>query len=179
MEIGRTIIGNRIPRNFFITKGYGESGVTQHAGSYHFALHDAGIEMCNIMTYSSILPKEANLVIQPEVITHGCVMESIMAVCHGGMDEICTAGIAYAWLYDKQEKIGGIVCEYAANDDEAHVIEKLTSAINELYRFNYSKYNMVEPFILTKSSVCKNKYGTALVAMCFVDYIIPVLGKSL
>ena len=51
------LIGNRIPKDFFITKGKGESDITVHAGSYHLALKDANIEMCNIMTYSSILPK--------------------------------------------------------------------------------------------------------------------------
>ena len=56
------LIGCRIPKDFFITKGVGESDITVHAGSYHLALRQAGIEMCNIMTYSSILPGVANII---------------------------------------------------------------------------------------------------------------------
>ena len=56
------LVGNRIPKDFFVTTGTGESDLTIHAGSYHLALKNAGIEMCNIMTYSSILPNIATLV---------------------------------------------------------------------------------------------------------------------
>ena len=44
-------IGNRVPETYFETTGSGESDVTIHAGSYHLALREAGIEMANIMTY--------------------------------------------------------------------------------------------------------------------------------
>ena len=54
------VIGTRIPKDYFVTSGAGESDITIHAGSYHLALKDAGIERCNIMTYSSILPSIAN-----------------------------------------------------------------------------------------------------------------------
>ena len=53
-RLGELIIGNRIPKDYFITKGTGQSDLTVHAGSYHLALKEAGVEMCNIMTYSSI-----------------------------------------------------------------------------------------------------------------------------
>ena len=42
------VIGNRIPKDYFITKGTGESNIAVHAGSYHLALKAAGIEMANI-----------------------------------------------------------------------------------------------------------------------------------
>ena len=74
------LIGCRVPKDFFITKGAGESDITIHAGSYHLALKDANIEMCNIMTYSSILPRIATEIDQPGKLLHGSVMETIMAV---------------------------------------------------------------------------------------------------
>ena len=74
------LIGNRIPKDYFITKGCGESNITIHAGSYHLALKTAGIEMCNIMTYSSILPAIATEIERPQHLYHGSVMETIMAV---------------------------------------------------------------------------------------------------
>ena len=43
--------GNRIPRDYFVTSGVGESDITVHAGSYHLALRAAGIEMANQLVY--------------------------------------------------------------------------------------------------------------------------------
>ena len=67
--------GNRIPAHYFETSGTGESDIAIHAGSYHLALKAAQIEMCNIMTYSSILPEIATRIDRPERITHGAVLE--------------------------------------------------------------------------------------------------------
>src|SRR5699024_11511390 len=52
-------IGNRVPETYFETTGSGESDVTIHAGSYHLALREAGIEMANIMADPSIRPAAA------------------------------------------------------------------------------------------------------------------------
>lgn len=70
-------IGMRIPKDYFVTRGKGESDITIHAGSYHLALKDAKIEMCNIMTYSSIMPSIANKIERPKTLTHDAVMETI------------------------------------------------------------------------------------------------------
>ena len=43
-------IGTRIPKDYFVTSGVGECDITVHAGSFHLALRDAGIERYNIMT---------------------------------------------------------------------------------------------------------------------------------
>ena len=79
------IVGNRIPRSFFWTSGIGESDITVHAGSYHLALKEAGIERYNIMVYSSIMPAIAIETEKPsyDEVTHGSVLESITAVASG------------------------------------------------------------------------------------------------
>ena len=68
MELQGILVGNRIPKDYFITKGTGESNIAIHAGSYHLALQQAGIEMVNIITYSSILPRIANRINKPDYI---------------------------------------------------------------------------------------------------------------
>jgi arginine decarboxylase len=95
------VVGNRIPRDYFIAKGSGQSDIAIHAGSFHLALLDAGISICNIMTYSSILPSIAREVERPK-LRHGSVMETIMAVAHATSEQFAVAGIIYGWLYDKQ-----------------------------------------------------------------------------
>ena len=172
------IIGNRIPKDYFVTKGHGESDITIHAGSYHLALKSAGIERCNIMTYSSILPAIATEIERPEM-THGEVMESIMAVSHAKKGERATAGIIFGWLFEKKtgKKYGGLVCEHNGNYDEKEVEKRLMASINELYVNGFNDdYELRDIKMITDSFKAKKKYGTALVALCFKNYLVPVVG---
>ncbi|MBU1849683.1 MAG: pyruvoyl-dependent arginine decarboxylase, partial [Nanoarchaeota archaeon] len=129
------LIGCRIPKDYFVTKGKGESDITIHAGSYHLALKNAGIEMCNIMTYSSILPKIARKIKKPAQLIHGSVMETIMAVATADCGKNATVGIIYGWLYNKRtdDKYGGLVCEYNGSLSEAKARTQLRLSLEELY----------------------------------------------
>ena len=173
------VIGNRIPKDYFITKGTGESDITIHAGSYHLALKNAGIEKANIMTYSSILPAIATQIEKPENYTHGAVMETIMAVANGSRGELVTAGITYGWLNDRNtgERYGGLVCEHNGNYSEQELTYRLNASLNELYVNGFQeKYTLNEKVVIFTSFVPKKEFGTALVAICFTNYIYPILG---
>ncbi len=175
------LIGTRIPKDYFVASGTGESDITIHAGSYHMALKAAGIEVCNIMTYSSILPAIAREIEKPSVLTHGSVMETIMAVAHSEKGIRCTAGIIHGWLYDKQtgEKHGGLVCEHNGNYTEDEIKSLLEASINELYHNGFSeKYELKEMKVVVDTMVPEKKFGTALVALCFINYVCPVLEKN-
>ena len=172
------IIGNRIPKDYFVSKGSGESDITVHAGSYHLALKSAGIEMANIMTYSSILPGIANEISRPLHITHGAVVESIMAVANGQEGDLLNAGIIYGWLYDRisHEKYGGLVCEHNGNYTDQEIKQKLDESLQELYTNGFNdRFELRDINVITQSCVPKKKYGTALVALCFTSYVYPVL----
>lgn len=176
------IIGNRIPRDYFVAKGSGESDITVHAGSYHLALKSAGIEMANIMTYSSILPQIANEVPKPDVITHGAVIESIMAVANGEKGELLNAGITYGWLYDRltNEKFGGLVCEHNGCYTKQEIRQLLGSSLKELYTNGFEeKYELRDIRMITQSCRPEKKYGTALVALCFTSYVYPVIESPI
>jgi len=172
------IIGNRIPKDYFVATGHGESDITIHAGSYHLALKAAGIEMCNIMTYSSIMPAIATEIEKPQ-ITHGEVMESIMAVSHSTRGKPATAGIIYGWLYDKKtgEKFGGLVCEHNGSYKKSEIEKLLRSSLNELYTNGFDdKYELKDTRLMIESFTSKKKYGTALVAICFKNYVVPLIN---
>lgn len=175
------LIGTRIPKDYFVASGTGESDITIHAGSYHMALKAAGIEVCNIMTYSSILPAIAREVEKPPVLAHGSVMETIMAVATSEKGTRCTAGIIYGWLYDKQtgKKHGGLVCEHNGNYTEGEIKSLLDASIKELYHNGFSeKYELKDMNLIIDTLVPKKKFGTALVALCFINYVCPVLEKN-
>jgi arginine decarboxylase len=181
-RLGELIIGNRIPKDYFVTKGTGQSDLTVHAGSYHLALKAAGVEMCNIMTYSSILPGIANEIPKPARLVHGSVMESIFSVCTVEKGERATAGIIYGWLYNKKthQKYGGLVCELYGDNSIQEIERRLHASVEELYYNGYSdEFDLKDRRLITESFVPDKKYGTALAALCFVNYQYPILRVNL
>jgi arginine decarboxylase len=143
------------------------------------ALKAAGIEVANIMTYSSILPGIANEITRPSHITHGAVVESIMAVANGIKGELLSAGIIYGWLYDKntRERYGGLVCEHNGNYTDAEIRSKLNDSLKELYCNGFDhQYELKDIRLITQSCQPEKEYGTALVALCFTSYVYPILA---
>ncbi|MFH0711711.1 MAG: pyruvoyl-dependent arginine decarboxylase [archaeon] len=173
------VIGKRVPRDFFVVKGVGESDIAVHAGSYHLALKDAGIEMCNIMTYSSILPRIAKEVPRPNSIVHGSVMETISAVANCEKGGRASAGIIFGWLYDREtgEKFGGLVCEYSGDKSFEGAEDDLRASLDELYVNGFEeRFELRDVVVNLKSVEPKKKFGTALVAICFVNYEVPLIS---
>ncbi len=173
------LIGNRIPRDYFITKGIGESDITIHAGSYHLALKQAGIESANIITYSSILPGIAQEIPQPARYEHGEVMESIMAVASGNRGERVSAGIIFGWMKNRLtgERYGGLVCEHNGTYDLNELHRLLYASLNELYYNGFDgDYELHDTQIISESFVPEKQFGTALVAICFTNYLYPVIN---
>jgi arginine decarboxylase len=174
------LVGNRIPKHFFITSGTGQSDITIHAGSFHLALKEAGIERCNIMLYSSIMPAIATKIDRPPLV-HGSVMESIMAIANSEKNKRATAGIVTGWLFDKKtgSKYGGLVCEYNGTKTEEDAKTQLTMSLSELYKNGFSEdYELKDVEVITRSIIPKKRFGTAIVAICFTDYVYPVVGLS-
>ena len=172
-------MGQRVPRSFFITTGSGESDLTAHAGSFHLALLQAGIEMFNIVTYSSILPARAILIEEPKQKVHGAVLECIMARVDVKKNQPGVAGISFGFLIDKDGlNRGGLVVERTAEGLTAEVEYQCRKSLDELYENGYAQYDMINRKTITSAIVPNKEYGTALVALCFTDYMVPIIGKT-
>lgn len=85
--------GNKIPYEFFITSGIGESDITIHAGSFDETLRDAGIHNANISFLFFYFARDAKRIKKPKELPSGCVLEMIMAVAYGKKGERVTAGL--------------------------------------------------------------------------------------
>ena len=65
------ILGNRVPCEYFATTWKGESeagseGLKYETGSYDAALANAGIEDCNVIEYTSVIPTGAKQISKEE-----------------------------------------------------------------------------------------------------------------
>lgn len=165
----------RIPNEFFITKGSGCSEYAIHPGSYHMALHDAGISQYNILNFTSVIPSTAKLVTLDDIDMPplGSELCTIMACAHGYYGEHISAGIIYAWMYTNEsceEKTGGLVCELAGYFDIEALEERLYAILKDLHERTFSQYYLGEPNVSTESLTVDKRYGTALVSLCFVNF---------
>lgn len=178
-EISSIVFGARVPKDYFVTSGSGECDITVHAGSFHLALREAGIERYNIMTYSSIMPAIAREIKKPKDLVHGCVIETIMACASMEKGVRATAGIIYGWLFNRKtkERFGGLVCEYNGSLSEEDARAQLRDSLQTLYTNGFEQeYELRDEHITSKSFVPKKKFGTALVAICFTNYVCPVVS---
>lgn len=171
-------IKNLIPRNFFVTSGKGESDITINAGSYHMALEDAGIACCNIMKYSSILPSVAIEITKPDLV-HGAELRAIEARADVEEGQMATAGVCYGWLYDKDgRKCGGIVAEYGGNKNVQEAKQELRLALEDIAKNSFNDMRLDGVFTKMESFVPEKRYGTAIVSLCFVDYLVPIIKEK-
>ncbi len=173
----KVVVGNRIPYEFFTVCGVGESDISTHAGSFHLALADAGIECYNIVNYSSILPRIAEEVVKPRKYVHGSVLETIMARVDGEKGQRLTAGIEYGWLVNcnSGKRYGGLVVEYMNHGTEQEAKMTLDAMLNELYgAADQKRFSLERRRTIITSFIPEKKYGTALVALGFVSYILKM-----
>lgn len=169
---------NRIPKNFIIVKGSGESDLARHPGSYHFALKDAnGIHKYNIINYSSVLHKSCSQLSIDDVDMpeHGSELMCIMANAEGVQGDTINAGIIYAWLYsdkDFENKVGGFVCEMTNNGTSEQLEDRLYDIIEDGFKntFKCDGLFMGEPNVIIESLRVEKRFGNALVSMCFLDF---------
>ncbi len=183
--------GPRIPIAYIVTSGTGQSdeGVPPdpyETFSYDIALQKAGIENFNVMYYTSVLPPEAKQVSLDKVKPYfhrGSVLETIMAKVGGVQGDTLVAGIGRVWAFDPktQKNIGGFAAEYefkykgkkvSAENARANAIKELTRSLDHELKIRGLKEVGKKKFDIT-SLYIEKKYGIALAALGFVNFIYP------
>jgi arginine decarboxylase len=200
-----SLLGNRIPYEFFLTKGKGESdagseGLPYETGSYDEALNDAGIQNTNIIQYTSVIPVEAKEIRLAEGLKRiqwGEVMECIKAQSDGKRGEYISAAIMTTTITDPRGNyLGGFACEYSGHglqaDAEKSLLESIIGMIKrrgygtlsdrtELYKDNVTdKKYIIHPgkIFLYDALKVKKEHGSVFTAICFVSYKYPHLSKQ-
>ena len=70
-----------------------------------------------------------------------------------------------------QSRYGGLVCELGGYFDVEELEKRLYTVLNDLHKRTYSKYILGEQNIITESLTVDKRYGTALAALCFINYL--------
>jgi arginine decarboxylase len=201
----KQVLGNKVPCEYFITVGAGESdagsaGLPFETGSYDAALNDAGIQNVNVIKYTSVIPTNAKRIdkeIGLKNIQWGEVMDCIMAQANGKKGTTITAGVMITNVADsKGNHLGGFACEYSGSGTKTDVEKSLGESIEgmierrnygtfpnkfEMYKDNRtSKGFIIHPghVLAFKSLDVKEEHGTVFASICFTAYDYPVLNKS-
>jgi arginine decarboxylase len=199
------ILGNRIPYEYFITKGKGESsagseGLPYETGSYDAALNDAGIENTNVIEYTSVMPTASKQISKEEGlkrINWGEVLECIKAQQNGKKGSKISAAVMTTTIVDPKGKyLGGFACEYSGSgtrsDAETSLGQSIAGMIKrrgygnikgeaQLYKDNVTDTGyIVHPGKIFEYEYLdvEDEHGSVLVAICFVSYRYPIVSKG-
>lgn len=199
------ILGNRVPYEYFITSGSGESnvgseGLPYETGSYDQALTKAGIENANIVEYTSVIPTEAKQVSKEEGLSRiqwGEVLECIKAQANGDKGKFISSAVMTTDVYDPNGKyLGGFACEYSGSGTKEQAEQSLEGSIDgiierrnfgvtrggaKMYKDNITdkgyKYHPGKIFVYEGLDV-KEDHGTVLTAICFVSHRYPLIKQA-
>jgi len=199
------ILGNRVPYEYFITTGKGQSaagseGLPYETGSYDAALNDAGIQNTNVIEYTSVMPTEAKEISKEEGLKRiqwGEVLECIKAQSNGKKGSKVSAAVMITTITDPKGKyLGGFACEYSGSGIRKAAEDSLLESIygmikrrgygkikGELQIYKDNKTNtgfIIHPgkiFVYEHLDVVE-EHGTVFAAICFVSYKFPTLMRT-
>lgn len=199
------ILGNRVPYEYFITKGKGESnagsaGLPYETGSYDAALNVAGIENANVIEYTSVIPKDAKQISKEEGLKRiiwGEVLECIKAQSNGKRGSKISAAIMTTTITDPNgQYLGGFACEYSGSGTRKEAEDSLASSIKGMiqrrgYGVIKGETKLYEDIITDtgykihpgavfeyENLDVKEEHGSVFTAICFVSHKYPVLSKQ-
>lgn len=201
---GHLLTASRIPEKYVVVCGAGQSNFGPgtdpwETTAYDIALLEAGIENCNIIKYTSVLPPEAVEVALSEakaegLFRHGMVLECIMAQQNGDENEHICAGVGTFEVWDRQPVemgryestlIGGFAVEYEGNASpkkaEGLLNESMKGLFERRYGSSYTFDSLNKPVgphmrnkkFHTQDLVVDDNFGTVLVALGFVTFRFP------
>lgn len=196
------ILGNRVPYEYFITNGVGESdagsdGLPYETGSYDEALTQAGIENANVIEYTSVIPTHAKQISREEGLKRiqwGEVLECIKAQANGSKGSFISSAVMTTTVFNPNGKyLGGFACEYSGKGDKKSAEKSLEDSIAgiierrgygkitdgaKLYQDNKTDkgYNIHPGKIFVYDSLKVKKHHVT--SICFVSYKFPVLKSN-
>ncbi len=150
-----------IPKAFFVTGGKAAGRVSE-LNTFDMALKNAGIEQCNLVSVSSIIPPEC-VEIEPIKLPIGAITYVVLSKAHG-KGRIISTGIT--WGKDVESGYG-IVAEVSGNMNYDTLKTKLDERLQEMANIRGIKLGKVRHRIETLK-VPSNCYGCVVVALVYI-----------
>ena len=153
-----------LPKYFFVVKGSGVSDVSA-SNAFDAALTRSGIGQCNLVSASSILPKDAKEI--PQVnIKPGAITFIVMAHADGVFGETIGAGIGLGWLTEENRVRYGIIAEAHGIKDEEDIEKELRRKIKEMAKIR--KLGLKDIKTIIESIKVTKKYGSVVAVLVFL-----------
>lgn len=156
-----------IYRNFFVTMGTGESN-SHRILAFDRALMTAGINQCNLVPVSSMLPVGAQRISQSVgLIGIGEMVFCVLARAEAQRGFPCYAGIAFALGFskDSHDKYG-FVLEGVGEEGEEELKARLAIGINEMAELRNFSVEHSDVIVAGIPEVFLN-YGCTIVALVY------------
>ena len=153
-----------IPSKFFIVSSSAVSKVSD-LNAFDRALIDAGIGEQNLLSVSSVIPKDAEL-IPPKTLPMGAVTHCVLAQMRGSEGETISAGIAYALRKDGN---GGYVAEGHIYGSKDSLKEILSLKMKEMGKMRNVEFGEVK-YAIEELSIPMDHYGACIASLVFTDY---------
>jgi len=150
-----------IPKEFFVTSGKAVSPVSE-LNAFDLALKKAGICQCNLVSVSSILPKDCTE-IKKHNIPAGSITYSVLARMDGDEGTNIGAGVAWAWAKSKKY---GLVAEAHGYMDKRALQETLDWKIKEMAKIRGIQISGVQT-LLEVLRVPMDNYGCVISALVY------------
>ena len=160
---------NQLPKYFFVTGGKALSPVSA-LNAFDEALIDAGIEQCNLVPVSSILPANA-VEVDYVPITPGAIVFTVMARADGGPGDALSAGVAWAFGEREDGVRYGFIVESYGKVPGTELREDLERKILRMASVRNMKVDNIRFRIESIDKVPEGMYGSAVAALIFVPII--------
>ena len=176
-----------VPKKIFLTKGVGRH--KEELRSFELALRNAGIEKCNLVQVSSIIPPSCKIISRKQglaALVPGQIAFCVLAKCSSNeFSRLISASIGcaipndkklYGYLsehhaFGKTEKVSG---EYAEDQAAAMLASTLGIEFDEEKSWDEKKevYRISDKIVrttnITQSAIVKKGYSTVLAAAVFL-----------
>lgn len=159
----RSGVSGFVPSRFCVISGSAVSRLSS-LNAFDSALQKAGIENCNLVSVTSIIPSDAKQVNLPKMLP-GTVVFAVYIAMEGTGGEVGT-GIAWGWGTTKEGGRLGIVAEAKGKDPgslESELIDKL-NAMARIRGLKLEKPEIRIEFI----DVPTGHYGCSFSALVFL-----------
>lgn len=176
-----------VPKQLFFTKGVGRH--KEELRSFELALRDAGIEKCNLVQVSSIIPPKCNIIARKQGLAElvpGQITFCVLAKCSSDeFSRLIASSIGcaipndinlYGYLsenhaFGQTEKVSG---DYAEDQAAAMLASTLGIEFDEEKSWDEKKevYRISDKIVrttnTTQSAIVKRGYSTVLAAAVFL-----------